>query len=102
MKNEMLTWLRAALFPILGPIVLLQLMACSDSTPYVTSASGDTRADQFISSLNSIGYSVKEGSAHLTDPVTIGYRAYVNPKTTHGPGNNNIIPDRAIRFKMPK
>ena len=27
----------------------------------------------------------------LTDPVTIGYRAYVNPATTHGPDYGDII-----------
>jgi hypothetical protein len=36
----------------------------------------------------------------LTDPVTIGYRAYVNPATTHGPDYGDIIPDRALWFKL--
>ena len=36
----------------------------------------------------------------LTDPVTIGYRAYVNPLTGHGAAYEDIIPDRALWFKM--
>ena len=36
----------------------------------------------------------------LTDPMFIGYRAYVNPITGHGPDYGDIIPDQAIWFKM--
>ncbi len=84
MKKKLLNRFRAALFPILGLMALLSLVACSDNTTYITSASGDTRADQFISSLNSIGYSVKEGSAHLIDPAY-----YVNYKVVDSAAGNN-------------
>ncbi|MRR58351.1 MAG: hypothetical protein EG824_09090 [Deltaproteobacteria bacterium] len=36
----------------------------------------------------------------LADPLNIGYRAYVNPATTHGPDYGDIIPDRALWFKL--
>ncbi|MDQ5987827.1 MAG: hypothetical protein CSYNP_03573 [Syntrophus sp. SKADARSKE-3] len=36
----------------------------------------------------------------LTDPMFIGYRAYVSPITGHGPDYGDIIPDQAIWFKM--
>ncbi|HQN01608.1 MAG TPA: hypothetical protein PLL36_11050 [Candidatus Hydrogenedentes bacterium] len=35
----------------------------------------------------------------LTDPMFIGYRAYVSPITGHGPDYDDIIPDQAIWFK---
>jgi hypothetical protein len=34
------------------------------------------------------------------DPVILGYRAYVNPSTGSGPDYDDIIPDRAIWFKV--
>ena len=36
----------------------------------------------------------------LDAPVTIGYRAYLNPATGSGPSYADIIPDRAIWFKL--
>ena len=36
----------------------------------------------------------------LDKPVFIGYRAYVNPATKAGPAYEDIIPDRAIWFKL--
>jgi hypothetical protein len=36
----------------------------------------------------------------LADPMFIGYRAYVNPLTGHGPDYGDIIPDQAVWFKM--
>ena len=35
-----------------------------------------------------------------SDPVIIGYRAYVNPSTGYGPDYDDIVPDRAIWFKV--
>lgn len=37
----------------------------------------------------------------LDQPMTVGYRAYVNPITKSGPSYNDIIPDRAIWFGKP-
>lgn len=45
----------------------------------------------------------KDGPASgiaLDAPVTIGYRAYLNPATGSGPSYADIIPDRAIWFKL--
>ncbi len=36
----------------------------------------------------------------LNDPMTIGYRAYLNPATASGADYDDIIHDRAIRFRM--
>jgi hypothetical protein len=36
----------------------------------------------------------------LDKPITIGYRAYLNPVTASGPDYGDIIPDRAILFKL--
>jgi hypothetical protein len=36
----------------------------------------------------------------LENPLTIGYRAYLNPVTKAGPAYEDIIPDRAIVFKL--
>lgn len=33
-------------------------------------------------------------------PAFVGYRAYLNPATGSGPSYNNIIPDRALWFKL--
>jgi hypothetical protein len=33
-------------------------------------------------------------------PTFVGYRAYLNPATKAGPSYNNIIPDRALLFKL--
>ena len=33
-------------------------------------------------------------------PAFVGYRAYLNPATRSGPSYNNIIPDRALWFKL--
>jgi hypothetical protein len=33
-------------------------------------------------------------------PTFVGYRAYLNPSTRSGPSYNNIIPDRALWFKL--
>ena len=37
----------------------------------------------------------------LDQPITIGYRAYLNPATSAGPDYGDIIPDRAVWFKLP-
>ena len=36
----------------------------------------------------------------LDKPARIGYRAYLNPATGAGPAYEDIIPDRAIWFKL--
>jgi hypothetical protein len=36
----------------------------------------------------------------LDDPVIIGYRAYLNPATASGADYDDIIHDRAIRFRL--
>ena len=36
----------------------------------------------------------------LDKPITIGYRAYLNPVTASGPDYSDIIPDRAIWFRL--
>jgi hypothetical protein len=33
-------------------------------------------------------------------PAFVGYRAYLNPATRSGPSYNNLIPDRALWFKL--
>lgn len=45
-----------------------------------------------------------QGSAYriaLDRPITVGYRAYLNPATSAGPDYGDIIPDRAVWFKLP-
>lgn len=37
----------------------------------------------------------------LDRPITVGYRAYLNPATSAGPDYGDIIPDRALWFKLP-
>jgi hypothetical protein len=36
----------------------------------------------------------------LNDPIIIGYRAYLNPATASGADYDDIIHDRAIRFRL--
>ena len=36
----------------------------------------------------------------LEKPAMIGYRAYLNPATGAGPAYEDLIPDRAIWFKL--
>lgn len=36
----------------------------------------------------------------LANPMMIGYRAYLNPATASGPDYDDIIHDRALRFKL--
>jgi hypothetical protein len=36
----------------------------------------------------------------LTDPITIGYRAYLNPATASGADYDDIIHDRAVWFRL--
>ena len=45
-----------------------------------------------------------KGSAYriaLDRPITVGYRAYLNPATSAGPDYDDVIPDRAVWFKLP-
>jgi len=41
-------------------------------------------------------------SAALDKPITIGYRAYLNPVTASGPDYSDIIFDRSILFRVKK
>ncbi len=79
--------------PYLYVVRVVRKARATGKDPYHVVVPEPTRSPYFRGELSS-------DSIPLDRPAMIGYRAYLNPHTKLGPRHEDLIPDRAIWFRL--